>query len=38
MRVARSVCSHDEANWSRRMTIIDAAWEGIGSDANGYWG
>lgn len=38
MRVARNVCSHDEANWSRRMTVIDAAWEGIGSDANGYWG
>ncbi len=38
MRVARRVCSQDEAHWSRRMTVIDAAWEGIGSDADGYWG
>ncbi len=38
MRVARRVCSEDEINWSRRMTIIDAAWQGIGSDRTGYWG
>jgi hypothetical protein len=38
MRVARNVCNQDEINWSKRMTIIDAAWAGIGSDANGYWG
>lgn len=38
MRVARRVCSRDEPNWSRRMTVIDAAWQGIGSDAAGYWG
>jgi hypothetical protein len=37
MRVARRVCSQDEANWSMRMTVIDAAWEGIGSEANGFW-
>lgn len=37
MRLARRVCSQDEINWSRRMTIIDAAWEGIGSEATGYW-
>ena len=37
LRVARRVCSLDETNWSRRMTIIDAAWQGIGSDANGYY-
>lgn len=37
LRVARRVCSLDEANWSNRMTIIDAAWQGIGSDANGYY-
>lgn len=37
LRIAKSVCSRDEVNWSRRMTIIDAAWEGIGSDADGYW-
>jgi hypothetical protein len=37
MRVARRVCSQDEANWSTRMTVIDAAWEGIGSEANGFW-
>lgn len=38
LRVARRVCSQDEVNWSKRMTIIDAAWEGIGSDGQGYWG
>ena len=38
MHVARRICSQDEVHWSRRMTIIDAAWEGIGSDADGYWG
>lgn len=38
MRLARRVCSQDEVNWSNRMTIIDAAWEGIGSEKNGYWG
>ena len=38
LRVARRVCSQDEVNWSKRMTIIDAAWEGIGSDAQGHWG
>jgi hypothetical protein len=38
MRIARRVCSEDEANWSRRMTIIDAAWQGIGSEETGYWG
>jgi hypothetical protein len=37
MLLARRICSRDEANWSRRMTIIDAAWEGIGSEASGYW-
>jgi hypothetical protein len=37
MRIARRVCSEDEANWSRRMTVIDAAWEGIGSKDTGYW-
>jgi hypothetical protein len=37
VRVARRVCSLDEPNWSRRMTIIDAAWQGIGSDASGYF-
>jgi hypothetical protein len=38
MRLARRVCSQDEVNWSKRMTIIDAAWEGIGSETYGYWG
>ena len=38
MRLARRVCSQDEVNWSKRMTIIDAAWEGIGSETHGYWG
>ncbi len=37
MRVARRVCSEDETNWSRRMTVIDAAWKGVGSDAAGFW-
>ncbi len=37
MQIARRVCSEDEANWSRRMTVIDAAWEGIGSKDTGYW-
>jgi hypothetical protein len=37
MHVARRVCSDDEANWSRRMTAIDSAWEGIGSKAAGFW-
>jgi hypothetical protein len=37
LRVARRVCSLDETNWSKRMTVIDAAWQGIGSDANGYY-
>ena len=38
LHVARRVCSKDEPNWSRRMTVIDAAWEGVGSEADGYWG
>ncbi|NJM35296.1 MAG: hypothetical protein HC850_11950 [Rhodomicrobium sp.] len=38
MQLARRVCSKDEPNWSRRMTVIDAAWEGIGSEDDGYWG
>ncbi len=37
LRVARRVCSRDEPNWSKRMTVIDAAWQGIGSDVNGYY-
>ena len=37
MRLARRVCSEDESNWSNRMTIIDAAWQGIGSDRAGHW-
>jgi hypothetical protein len=29
--LAERVCNRDEPNWSRRMSPIDSAWNGIGS-------